>query len=272
MIDIVTVVFDQEIKPLQAQAQSIALYCKNLSINNIYIVVNDSTDTHSLIDINWWQHLSSKVVVVNRDCFSTQFSNNGWVDQQILKLLAAAQCTSEWSLILDAKTIFIQDVEYHTLISNNQAQTGFIDIFSVFEPSKKIVEETFGIEFEKQTGPGGVPFIFYTSLVRDLILYIEEKYSKNFVEWFLEKGCVTEFMLYAGYVQYRGFTSQLYSNRTAIFPCNICHSEVARFHDKMNEAQSSQTVSIHRNAWSQLSVEQQAQYRDFLYKRGIRYQ
>jgi hypothetical protein len=69
MIDIVTVVFAQEINTLRAQAQSIALYCKNLSIGHIYVVVNDSIDVQNLIDINWWQHLSTKVVIVNRDCF-----------------------------------------------------------------------------------------------------------------------------------------------------------------------------------------------------------
>jgi hypothetical protein len=42
MIDIVTVVFEQEIPVLRAQAQSIALNCQRIGIRNIYVVLNDS--------------------------------------------------------------------------------------------------------------------------------------------------------------------------------------------------------------------------------------
>jgi hypothetical protein len=272
MIDIVTVVFDEEIATLQSQAQSIARYCNDLDITHIHVIVNDSIDIDKKIDPRWWQHLESKVTVTNRNCFSNEFGGNGWVDQQLLKLLAAAKSSSKWSLILDAKTIFVQDISNQQLIVDQQAQTGSIDVFSVFEPSKRIVEETFGITFDQQIGPGGVPFLIYNSLARDLISHIEHQYSTTFVRWFLEKGCVTEFMLYGGYVQYRGMREQLYSSRSAIFPCNICHSEVARFDDKLAEAVHSQTVSIHRNAWRQLTAIQQQQYKTFLLERGIVYQ
>jgi hypothetical protein len=47
MIDIVTVVFEQEIPVLRAQAQSIALNCQRIGIRNIYVVLNDSRTSAS---------------------------------------------------------------------------------------------------------------------------------------------------------------------------------------------------------------------------------
>ena len=40
-IDLVTVVFEPELPVLRAQAQSINLYCRDLGIKNIYVIVND---------------------------------------------------------------------------------------------------------------------------------------------------------------------------------------------------------------------------------------
>jgi len=271
MISMITVVFDQEVNTLRSQAQSISLYCRDLSIENIYVVVNDCNGVCQRIDKSWWGVFSDCVVIINRDLLTDTFSNNGWVDQQLLKLLAAAQCNSTWSLVLDAKTIFVQEFNDTTLFKDNRASVGILPIFSVFAPSKRIVEETFSINFEQQLGPGGVPFVFHNPTVQNLVSFIEEKYSLLFAEWFLEKGCVTEFMLYSGYVQHQSLNNQLYNLHSKIMPCNICHSEVARFYDKMQQAVGSQTISIHRNAWQQLLPEQQQQYRTFLANRGIEY-
>jgi len=272
MISMITVVFDQEVNTLRSQAQSISLYCRDLSIDNIYVVVNDCNGVCQRIDKSWWGVFSDCVVIINRDLLTDIFSNNGWVDQQLLKLLTAAQCNSTWSLVLDAKTIFVQEFNDTTLFKDNRASVGVLPIFSVFAPSKRIVEETFSINFEQQLGPGGVPFVFHNPTVQNLVSFVEEKYSLLFAEWFLSKGSVTEFMLYSGYVQYQSLNNQLYNVQSQIHPCNICHSEVLRFDDKLAEAADSHTVSIHRNAWDQLSPEQQTRYRMFLAEKGISYQ
>jgi hypothetical protein len=44
---------------------------------------------------------------------------------------------------------------------------------------------------------------------------------------------------------------------------------VARFEQKLSRMPAATTVSIHRNAWTQLTDDQQKQYRDFLASRGI---
>jgi hypothetical protein len=271
MIDLVTVVFDQEINTLQSQAQSVDLYCQNLSINHIYVVINDHSSVAGKIDTAWWGNRANSVRIVNRHSLTDCVSSNGWVDQQLLKLLAAAAADSTWSLVLDAKTIFVREFSDRTVFENNRASVGALPVFSVFAPSKKIVEETFEINFEQQLGPGGVPFVFHNRTVRNLIAFIEAKYSQPFAEWFLGKGSVTEFMLYSGYVQYQSLNSQLYNVQFQIQPCNICHSEVLRFDDKLDEAENSHTVSIHRNAWNQLSPDQQLRYQNFLAQKGVSY-
>jgi hypothetical protein len=62
MIDIVTVVFEQEIPVLRAQAQSIALNCQRIGIRNIYVVLNDSETIASQIDPAWWGPLANSCV------------------------------------------------------------------------------------------------------------------------------------------------------------------------------------------------------------------
>jgi hypothetical protein len=96
--------------------------------------------------------------------------------------------------------------------------------------------------------------------------------KKNFPAWFQSQGRLTEFVLYSGYLQYRfGGFDAFYSPDNAVFPCNMCHSEVSRFDSKLAEMSlpRTSTVSIHRNAWSQLTPEQQQQYRDLLIQRRI---
>jgi hypothetical protein len=86
-IDLVTVVFEPELPVLRAQAQSINLYCRDLGIKNIYVIVNDHESVAKQIDPAWWGDMQHRVVIMPRRTFSTNFADNGWVSQQVLKLL-----------------------------------------------------------------------------------------------------------------------------------------------------------------------------------------
>jgi hypothetical protein len=151
-------------------------------------------------------------------------------------------------------------------------QTGYMLIYPVFDTSCKIVNQTYNIDLKTQLGPGGVPHFFHNATVRHMIADTESIVKKSFPVWFQECGMLTEFILYAGYLQYKfGKENLLYSSHSNIFPCNICHSEVSRFDAKLTEMTqpTTNTVSIHRDAWTQLTPEQQQQYRDYLISRGI---
>jgi hypothetical protein len=264
MIDLITVVFREELAALKTQARSIDVYGQN--IGTIFVVVNDEVGVGSLIDRTWWGIWQENVQVINRLAFSEQWSENGWLSQQVLKLMTATVSSNLWSMVLDAKTFFVRPM----LKFDGQPAVGQLDIYPVFEPSQKIVDNLFGIELTKQLGPGGVPFIINTQQVRDMVTWTELHTKQDFVEWFQDQGMLTEFILYSGWVHYCGVFDSLYNvANSSIQPCNLCHSEVASFDRKFTEMQTADTVSIHRNAWSQLTRAQQTQYTDFLVSRGI---
>ncbi len=273
MIDLVTVVFQDELPILKLQAASVARYCKNIGIRNIYVVVNDDDDTIHKIDAGWWGDLANHVLVIPRSAFSTEFVDNGWVSQQVLKLLTAAISYNTWSMVLDAKTIFVREVVLSELIdSQGRACVGNMTTFPVFEPARLIVNNLFKIDMTQQLGPGGVPFMLQNDTVRLMIGEISFLTGRSFPRWFQGNGKLTEFMLYSGYVQHKfGNFDMFYSSQLNFQPVNVCHSEVDAWDRKLSEMQQPKTltVSVHRTAWKQLSNEQQQQYQNFLIDRGI---
>lgn len=263
MIDFVTVVFEDELESLKLQARSIELFVKN--IDSIVVVVNQ--DQACRIDSRWWGQHHSKVTVMHRDLFGRTWSPNGWLSQQVLKLLVAAQCASNWSVILDAKTIFVTDFKLDEI----RPTVGMLDIYPVFEPSRDIANALFGTDLRQQLGPGGVPFVISTEQTRDMIDWIEHHTGEPFATWFQQQGRLTEFILYSAWIQYRtGSLNNMYdTDQNTIIPVNLCHSEVDQFEQKMAQMVTATTVSIHRNAWKQLNLNQQQQYMNFLHSRGI---
>ena len=272
MIDIVTVVFEPEIPVLRLQAQSIDLYCSNIGVRSIYVIVNDSDAVAQQIDPAWWGNMSHLVRVVPRSTFSTEFVENGWVSQQVLKILGASLSYNTWTVVLDAKTIFVKHMQLSDVLdSTGRVCTGFMPVQPVFETSRLIVNDFYCIKMNHQLGPSGVPYFFHNKTIRSMISDASEKINQPFPEWFQRQGRLTEFILYSGYLQYKHMTDQLYSGTQKIKPENICHSEVALFEQKLTAAKINcpLTISVHRNAWSQLSQDQQLQYRTYLIDRGI---
>ncbi len=140
----------------------------------------------------------------------------------------------------------------------------------MFERSQQIVNELFGIDLKKQLGPGGVPFVINNQAARAMIADVEQRTATNFPEWFQAQGMLTEFILYSGYVHLQSGFDRLYNIDTStVAPVNICHSEVFAFDRKFNDMQNALTVSVHRNAWTELTAEQRQQYQHFLIDRGV---
>jgi hypothetical protein len=265
MISTVTVVFQDELDSLRRQAQSLDLYVDD--IQTVFIVVNEDSNLEQQIDSQWWGRWANCVQIIPRNCFGTSWSDNGWVSQQALKLLAASSAPSDWSIILDAKTFFVKRV---TTVKD-QPGVGLLPIYPVFEPSRQIVNQLFDIDLKQQLGPGGVPFVMNTQQVCNMISWIESTVNQSFATWFQEHGRLTEFLLYTGWIQYNtGALDKIYNvNQVEMVACNLCHSQVNEFDRKFKEMQKSTTVSVHRHAWPQLTDQQQTQYINFLASRGI---
>jgi len=268
MIDICTVVFDAELDVLKLQARSIELYCQHIGLNNIFVMINDS----SQVDPAWYGAFSDCVKIVPRSIFDCEWSDNGWVSQQVLKILGSAMSNNAWCMIVDAKTLFVRPVELDQVLVDGRAATGSLSIYPVFEPSRNITNKLFDIDLPAQLGPGGVPFFVEPSLTRDMIAEVESRTGQGFGNYFQQQGMLTEFILYSGYVWYRDQSfDQRYHSQSRIYPANLCHSETGIFDSKFNTMCQPETltVSIHRNAWTQLTEQQQQKYHELLIARGI---
>lgn len=262
MTDLCTVVFGEELEILKLQARSIDRYCSG--IGTIYVIVNDDQSLCKSINPADYGQYQDRVQILHRSIFGSTWSDNGWVSQQALKLACAAISQNSWCVALDAKTIFVNPLP--NMIQDHRVCVGTLPIFSVFEPSRQIVNGLWNIDLQQQLGPGGVPFWFDPGQVRAMIADIEQRKKSNFVSWFQEQGMLTEFLLYSGWIEYQqGIDS-------AVAPCkisvqNLCHSELDIADQKLSNMSNSTTVSIHRRAWTQLTLQQQQQYQTFLDQR-----
>jgi hypothetical protein len=273
MIDICTVVFREEIDILRVQAESLALNATELGTRNIYVVINDDETMVAEISPDWWGPLADKVLVVPRSAFSAPWVQDGWVSQQMFKILTASMSYNVWTMVLDAKTILVQKLALENILDpQGRARSGTMPLYPVFEPSRRITQDLFHVELTQQIGPGGVPFLLHNDTVRLMISDVALLTKTNFPAWFQQQACVTEFILYSGYVHHRlGSFDALYASESALHPVNICHSEVADFDRKLQamRAPDVSTVSIHRRAWQQLDLEQQHRFRSLLIDHSI---
>jgi hypothetical protein len=226
------------------------------------------------VDPAWWGSLQSRVQIIPRSYFACQFVPNGWVSQQVLKLLASALSSNTWSMVLDAKTLVSNHVTADIFLANSDQLTlGIAPVLEVFEPAAKIAGNLFGITVSHVAQPAGVPFIFCNHDVRQMIKEIEHLTHDNFAEWFQQQGMLTEFVLYTAFIQYKyQDLKKVYLGRNQTKLCNnICHSELNIFDIKLQQARDhrSLTIGVHRNAWQQLTEQQKQSYRDYLESIGL---
>ena len=120
MLEIITVVFAQELPLLKIQAHSIQQYIND--VERITIVINDNTNVASMIDTQWWGKWHDKVRIVTRDKWKYSSRLTGWEEQQLLKLLAASEAIAPWSMVLDAKTWFKQMFDSMVSLTNRVDQ------------------------------------------------------------------------------------------------------------------------------------------------------
>ncbi len=274
VIDIVTVIFEPELPVLEVQAQSVSLFCQDLGMKNIWVVVNDLDQVAEKINPDWWGDLSGIVRVVPRSHFGDQWSENGWVSQQALKLLTSTLSSSPWAMILDAKTVMTNHAREETFIVDHQTLTlGTAEIQPVFQTSADIASNLLGIQVDRVAAPAGVPFFFETATVRELVQHVEQVTGAYFAEWFQDQAMLTEFILYTAFAKYRyKDLDKIYTNTNKQKLCNnICHSQWHQFDQLMLSAKQQRplTIGVHRNAWNRLSLQQKRDYVDFLNQFGI---
>lgn len=272
MLNFITIVFKEEIEYLKTQAQSIVNYVNDCT--QITVIVNDDDSIIDQIDTAWWGKYQDRVVIKPQSQYNFVSRINGWESQQLLKLLAGAESPTEWSMVLDAKTWFVRPLSMSRLFDEQgRACVGRVGIFTPFVDSQRTVEQHYRIEFTSVLGPGGVPFMFHTKTVQDLIASVDD-----FIEFFQVHvrypHLVNEFHLYSGHVLATYSTyDTLYSPKNFYQPVNIAEWEAVDFDKLFNRITLDPgvlTASIHRRTYKLLSSEQIAQWDDFLIQRKIK--
>lgn len=282
MINLVTVVFKQELTYLKTQAKSIELYTNSPDINSIIVVVNDSIDVLESIDTAWYGINSHKVKLIHYSeliaksellLWSTQ---DGWETQQICKLLAASTSTVDWNMIIDAKTFFVCPLILTNIINpDNKAFSNPTRISHYFVNERDFIQQYFNIQFNNNyIGPGGVPFLIHTSTVNSMINYIKLRENTSLTEFFF-KNPMTEFLLYSGYVLHLNTDyTTLYQTRyvNAYKLHHIADWQYAEFDSILQSiamASNTLTISLHRRAYPELSNEQKIKWCELLYNKGL---
>lgn len=261
MLDLITIVFREELPLLEIQAESINQYFNPADINSITIVVNDTDDVADLIDRSWWKQYQHLVQIKCYSHWNYTSRINGWENQQLLKLLAASESTSKWGMVLDAKTWFVQSIAMDKLFGdNNLPNTGaFPGPANWFVEARKFVEERYNIKLPLIVGPYGVPFMFHTDTVRDLV-----NSEDNFIDFFQTNvrfpNLVTEFFLYSGFVKSKfGTIDTLYNTKYSYLQVvNLTEFETDQFDNFITRSQLPQTItsSLHRKTYAKLTQEQ----------------
>lgn len=271
MIDIITVVYRDELDFLKIQARSLDLYAQHLDINCVYVIVNDDDSVCELIDPTWWKHHRVKIIPYSKWDYTSRI--NGWENQQLCKLLAASEAESTWSMCLDAKTWLIQPLDLNCLFDKEGcANVGTIPVFEVFKPSQEFVEQYYGVSMPNVIGPAGVPFMFHTNTVANMISEYED--FINFFQTHVRyPHFITEFHLYSAYVIARlGGVEALYNKTQHYTCCNIADFDVENFEQHLLRIKTDTrmlTASIHRRAYPLLSAEQLNAWNVFLDSRKL---
>ena len=277
-LDLVTVVYQEELDLLRTQARSMSLRFRPEHINQVIVLINDNMDVAEKIDPEWFGHLGHKVNVLQRRAFGYTPSKgiSGWQSQQLMKLMGVAVSTADWCMVLDAKTWFIKDYDPWLFFDGSRAKMDSFPVPEVFQKGQKYLESLFGIDSSSYIAPGGVPNLMKPDVVREMIGDISEMTGQNFVEWFEEncrenRNSVSEFVCHSVYVCYKHGIDKFYCGNCMTAPQNLADWEVDRFDDWYGRIHKSMTftVSIQKKALNLLTDEQKQKWQQYLQMKNL---
>jgi len=275
-MDLLTVVYSDELYLLEHQAYSIAYYF-NDEIKNIYVILNDDTLTHNDIDLSWYGYQQDKVRIFHRSEFGYYPPPylKGWYSQQVCKILGTVQAESKWCMILDTKTWFIRPFEIEEIF--DQYNRAHFESWTCNSPhwqtGLQFLKEKHNITDFKWISPAGVPFLAYVPAMREMVY--EES---DFVEYFhtycqfpnlfnSETRGITEFLCYSAHISKKNIFDDLYSNKQKISVYNLADWEVDTFHNwfsKLNNDTRALTASVHPRAYKLLDADQRKAWDEFV--------
>lgn len=281
-IDLVTIVFDDEVNLLYLQAHSISKYINGKHINKIHIIYNDSD--FSIFEVFFYEKiynqyglLKDKIILHNyKNLIGVNSEINtwfGWRIQQLIKLTISDIVQTDHYLVLDSKNHFIRKFKLSLFFSKDK-NILFVGNIGIMEKYFTNCMQYFGVEKqlalnllskESKTNIGNklpitiTPYLLKTDIVKKMINYLNIR-ENNFCTFFLNNVNITEFHMYSSFIIYSQMLNQFcISDRfdhIAIF--NIYPQNETVFIDLVKKAINNDIVSfaIHRTRFKNLTTKQ----------------
>ena len=220
MLDFVTITFSDtcELNLLKIQAHSFKLVDKDI-INNIYIIFNEPSkffhsfnSTFNTMILQFYpDDIRDKIKLLSlSDININDNERSTWFSQQRVKIEISKFIKSQYYVVLDSKTHFIDKIDNNFFFSNGKPLLYFNRINSEMLTYYTNCFNYFGIscpneikqpEFKKiQTI---TPFLFITNECVNLINYIEQKEQIPFGDFFIHQQKYTEFFLYYAFLSFK---------------------------------------------------------------------
>jgi len=212
-IDIVTVVFREEVNFLRIQARSLAQYFDPGVIGEILVLINDVQESECAANVAdilpEYGHLAPRVRLVRSDVYFLKpespmaalrlalssklrkwrrrsrggwMGRSGWYTQQAAKLAAARFASGRYMLILDAKNHFIASVGYADFVDKDGLPRTAPYIADPYHYQwTRNSYEFFGLTAPRITEmvmPPTTPFCVETELVEKLLRYLEDRHGR----------------------------------------------------------------------------------------------
>lgn len=277
---LVTVVFEQDYDLLALQARSLGRYCPHDLVAAIVVVDHSA---HGLSDatrrelIAEYGDLAGIVRFVRDTSLGVVGHADGWVTQQVLKLLVANIVETERYVALDAKNHLVSPLgPEHLAAPDGRARMMFHDYRR--HPMRPYLERVLayvGLDLEPcldRFTQTATPFIMYAPIVRQMTDELSRKDGAPLETLFIERG-LSEFFLYAAYVMTRaGGIDALYAGEPFPLPTVWPHM-VSVEGCRAAVAQAKETrapfFAVHRRALQGLGRRARAVVGDFWAERNL---
>jgi hypothetical protein len=216
-IDFATIFFNDcvEIMLLKLQAFSFKFVDFQI-INNIILFFQDTSNLNiDEIVCHYPENIQNKVKIVlyKETDLDLNYLENGWQLQQLNKILISKYIKAEYYCILDAKNHFIRSTNYDDFFYNN-------DYYIYTSPGCRTNDFYYSNCTEYFSGKSSTnkndvsmssPFIFHKKTVEEMISYIELKEKQKFAAFFMSNSNITEFYLYASFVEFNNCKNVKYN-------------------------------------------------------------
>lgn len=145
--------------------------------HEISIVLNDDpTLLPQLLDI-CNSHPALNIRVMDHHLMPVGFSDWGWANQQIIKLIFAHYCTTPHYLILDSKNFLIDECDIDLLVEDGKASTVKVTIPQEGDMYFGNSYKLFGLDWNDSPDRitwGITPYIMNKQFVLDMLQYIQD--------------------------------------------------------------------------------------------------